>query len=218
MKSKKQSAQSSQKTRICKICFKSLENESTLHNLLSKDISICHDCLLELNPVFNEFKFEGIKCLNIFYYNEKVQEILYQFKGCKDYELRTTFLEYYKHYLNLKFRGYIMVPAPSAEEADEERGFNHVVEMFQTLNLPMEKYVHKTGQIKQADLSAEERKNIKNFLIIDDVNLSGKKILIVDDVFTTGSTIKAMIKLISQKNPKNIKVLVMSKTIDLGNR
>ena len=111
-----------------------------------------------------------------------------------------------------------MVPAPSAEEADEERGFNHVVEMFQSLNLPMKKCVHKTRQIKQADLNAEERKNIKNFLTIDDVDLSGKKILIVDDVFTTGSTVRAMIKLISKKTPKSIKVLVMSKTVNLENR
>ena len=53
-------------------------------------------------------------------------------------------------------------------------------------------------------------------MTIDDVDLSGKKILIVDDVFTTGSTVRAMIKLISKKTPKskaqlialNIKIVV----------
>jgi xanthine phosphoribosyltransferase len=39
------------------------------------------------------------------------------------------------------------------------------------------------------------------------------KILIVDDVFTTGSTLNAAIDLIKQGQPKNIKVLVLSKTI-----
>lgn len=218
MRSKKQSDQSNQKTRICKVCFKNIENEPTIHNLLSKNVSICHDCLLELKPAFNEFKFEGIKCLNIFYYNEKVQEILYQFKGCKDYELRTIFLEYYKNYLNYKFNGYIMVPAPSAEESDEERGFNHVEEMFSILDLKMEKCIHKTKRVKQANLTAEERQNIRDFLAIDDVDFSGKKVLIVDDVFTTGSTVKSMINLVRQKHPKNIKVLLMSKTIDLDRR
>ena len=217
-RSKKQSEQSSQKTRICKVCFKNIENEPTFHNLLSKNISICHDCLLELAPAFNEFKFEGIKCLNIFFYNQKVQEILYQFKGCKDYELRTVFLEYYAHYLNIKFNGYIMVPAPSFEEADEERGFNHVEEMFSVLNLKMEKCIHKTKKVKQADLTSEERKNIKDVLVIDDIDFSNKKVLIVDDVFTTGSTVKTMINLVSQKYPKKIKVLLMSKTIDLDRR
>lgn len=215
---KKLSEQSNQKTRICKACFKTIENEATLHNLMSKDVSICHDCLLELSPAFIEFKFEGIQCLNIFYYNQKVQEILYQFKGCNDYELRTIFLEYYKCYLNIKFNGYVMVPAPSFEEADEERGFNHVEEMFSVLNLKMEKCIHKTKKVKQADLTSEERKNIKDVLVIDDIDFSHKKVLIVDDVFTTGSTVKTMINLVAQKHPKKIKVLLMSKTIDLDRR
>ena len=59
--------------------------------------------------------------MNIFFYNEKVQEILYQFKGCKDYEMRTVFLEYFADYLNYKFKNYIIVPAPSFIESDEER-------------------------------------------------------------------------------------------------
>ena len=40
-----------------------------------------------------------------------------------------------------------------------------------------------------------------------------KNILIVDDVFTTGSTIRAAIDLVKQAKPKNIKVLVMAKTV-----
>ena len=107
------------------------------------------------------------------------------------------------------------MPAPSSKEADEERGFNHVVEMFKSLKLKMLTCIHKTTNVKQSDLNAEERKNIKDHLFIDDVDLSNKKILIVDDVYTTGSTVKAMIELIKSKNPKKIKVLVMSKTKDL---
>ena len=161
---------------------------------------------------------DKIECLHIYFYNEKIQEILYQFKGCKDYELRTVFLEYYKEYLNYKFSGYIMIPAPSYEKSNEERGFNHVQEIFGVLNLKMMKCIHKIKQVKQADLTTKEREEIGSVLQIDDVNLRGKKILLVDDVFTTGSTIKAMIKLVKEKGAKNIKVLLMSKTIDLEKR
>ena len=164
------------------------------------------------------FSVDKIKCLFLYYYNEKVQEILYQFKGCKDYESRSIFLEYYANYLNYKFNGYYIVPAPSTENSDKERGFNHVEEMFKITNLKMLKIVHKTKERKQADLTTKERQKIGKYLSIDDVDLSEKKILIVDDVYTTGSTIKSMIKLVKEKGAKKIKVLLMSKTIDLEKR
>lgn len=213
-----QSTQSNQKIRICKICFKNIDNEFTIHNLLDRNLSICHDCFVKLDPVLRDFECDGVKCCHIFFYNEKIQEMLYQFKGCKDYELRQTFLEYYKNYLFYKYYGYFIVPAPSFIDADNERGFNHVEEMFSVIKLKMIKCIHKTKNVKQADLSKEERQNISQSLVIDDVDLRGKKILIVDDVFTTGSTVKTMINLIRSKKPKDIKALVMSKTIDLDQR
>ena len=171
-----------------------------------------------MQPVLRTFFVDNVECFHLYFYTEKIQEILYQFKGCKDYELKTVFLEYYKDYLNYKFKNYIMIPAPSYAKNDEERGFNHVQEIFSVLNLKMMKCIHKTKQVKQADLTTKEREKIGSVLVIDDVNLSGKKILLVDDVFTTGSTIKAMIKLVREKGAKKVKVLLMSKTIDLEKR
>ena len=147
-----------------------------------------------------------------------MQELLYQFKGCSDYELRTVFLEYYLNYLKRMFYSYTIIPAPSSKESDENRGFNHVEEMFKILNLKMMKCIHKTEQRKQADLTTKERQKIGEYLVIEDVDLKHKKILLVDDVFTTGSTIKSMIKLVREKSAKKIKVLLMSKTIDLEKR
>lgn len=151
----------------------------------------------------------------IYDYDEEVQKNLYQFKGCFDYELAGVFLDYFRVYLFIKYFGYVLVPAPSAIDADKERGFNHVVEIFKTLHLKMNCCIHKTSNTKQSDLNAEERKKIKDNLVIDDVSFYKKKVLIVDDVYTTGSTVKAMIDLVKSKNPKKIKVLVMSKTKDL---
>ena len=111
-----------------------------------------------------------------------------------------------------------MIPAPSSEKSDNYRGFNHVEEIFKNLHLKMLKCIHKTKQVKQADLSTKEREKIGEYLVIDDVDLSHKKVLLVDDVYTTGSTIKAMIKLVRNKGAKRIKVLLMSKTIDLEKR
>lgn len=151
-------------------------------------------------------------------YDDLIQSTLYQFKGCFDIELSGVFLDYFRWYLHFKYLDYVIVPAPSSKENDSERGFNHVIEIFKHLRLKIEPCIYKTKNIKQSDLSAEERKNIKDILAIKNVNLTNKKILIVDDVYTTGSTIKAMIELVKSKHPKTIKVLVMCKTIDLEKR
>ena len=90
--------------------------------------------------------------------------------------------------------------------------------MFKFLKLEVKKIIHKTKEIKQADLTTKEREKIGKILTIDDIDLSKKKILLVDDVFTTGSTIKSMIKLVKEKGAKKVKVLLLSKTIDLEKR
>ena len=78
----------------------------------------------------------------------------------------------------------------------------------------MIKIFHKKERIKQSDLNSEQRKEIENNLYIESsVNINGKKLLIVDDVLTTGSTVKAMIKLLLPFKPKNIKVLVGARTL-----
>ena len=90
--------------------------------------------------------------------------------------------------------------------------------MFKNLNLKLIKCIHKTKQVKQADLTTKEREKIGQYLTIDNVDLKHKKVLLVDDVYTTGSTIKSMIKLVKERGAKKIKVLLMSKTIDLEKR
>lgn len=209
--------QSNQKTRICKRCFKEI-NEATLHNFLKKSPQICHKCLLELGPTLNRFEFEGVKGMNIFWYNETVKEMLYKFKGCKDFELKDAFLDYYSDYIHRKYRSYTLIPAPSSENAIKERGFEQVIEMFSKVKLPMMACIHKTNNIQQHTLKSKERSENTKDMVIDDINLKGKKILIIDDVFTTGSTVKTMISLIKSKNPKKIEILVMAKTIDLDLR
>ena len=174
--------------------------------------TICHDCFLSLGPVLKTFSVDKIKCLFLYYYNEKVQEILYQFKGCKDYELRSVFLEYYANYLNFKFNGYYIVPAPSTENSDKERGFNHVEEMFNCLNLKKCDCLVKTEHYNQSEQSYKDRKKIKNYIRLkENTNLKNKKLLLVDDICTTGSSLRAAIELIKTCEPKKIEILVVAK-------
>ena len=167
----------------------------------------------EIRAKFIKFDIDGIKALSIYDYDEKIQSLLYQFKGCFDIELRDVFLARYSRELRIKYYGYVVVPIPSYEEDDEIREFNHVVEIFKILNLQMLFLLKKTKRVKQATSGVKARRDISKYMeLIDRPDLFNKKILLVDDVYTTGSTMKAAIDLVKQLHPKKIKVLVISKT------
>ena len=199
-------------TKVCKICFKEIEDNS-LFNLTHLRADVCNHCFQEIKMHFFKFEVLGYNAISIYRYDEKIQALLYQFKGCFDYELLNVFFERFSRELSLRYKGYVVVPVPSYKQDDETREFNHVEEMFRILNLPIRKMIIKTKKIKQATSSSERRKEIgKHLELIDTSDLSKYKILLVDDVFTTGSTIKACIKLLEKLHPKKIEILVMSKT------
>ena len=199
-------------TKVCKICFKEI-GDNSLFNLTHKDADVCERCFQEIKMHFFKFQVLGYNAISIYRYDGKVQSLLYQFKGCFDYELLNVFFERFSRELSLRYRGYVMVPIPSYKKDDEIREFNHVEEMFKILNLPIRKMIVKTKKVKQATSTSNKRKDIgKHLVLIDNSDLSKYKILLVDDVFTTGSTMKACIRLIEKLHPKKIEVLVMSKT------
>ena len=152
--------------------------------------------------------------LSLYPYGEAIRSALYQFKGCFDVELAPVFLDFPLDYLRLRYHGYVIVPAPSSKEHDEKRGFNHVVEMFRPLGLPMHCILQKTSDRKQADLTYQERQKVGDILTLEGgSSLKGKKILFVDDVYTTGATCKACLNLLKQLRPAKLAVLTMAKTL-----
>ena len=202
-----------EQTRLCKICFEPI-NDYSLMSLIQTKTTICKKCLNDLVPVLQKFEVLGCHALSIFSYDEVIQKYLYQFKACFDFEIKELFLSRFKKELSVKYSNFIMIPIPSYKYDDETREFNHVVEMFECLHLPMMKIIIKTHKFKQATNKSEKRKEISKHLeLSSQPDLTGKKVLIVDDVYTTGSTMKAAIKLVETLHPKTIEVLVMSKTI-----
>ncbi len=202
----------SEPTKICKICFSEI-NDNSLLNLLNRDIDVCQRCFQEIKMHFFKFEVLGYSAISIYRYDEKIQSLLYQFKGCFDFELFDVFFGRILHELRFRYLGYVVVPVPSYKQEDEIREFNHVEEMFKPLKLPLRHMLTKTKKVKQATSSTEQRKEInKHIALSDESDLSQYKILLVDDVYTTGSTMKACIRLIEKLHPKKIEVLVMSKT------
>ncbi len=195
------------------MCFKSIKTP-TFYSVLQNNSCLCELCLNKLIPKFSKFDVDGYDGLAIYDYDDNIKAVLYQFKGCYDIELSDVFLYRYSRELSLLYKGYIMVPVPSYYTEDDAREFNHVEEMFKILNLNMCKCIKKITPFKQAEHTKKERGKIIKHLSSENLDsIRGKKVLIVDDVMTTGSTLKAMISLLKQGQPKTIKILVMSRRV-----
>lgn len=168
---------------------------------------------MEMNPLFKRFKIFNIDCLSIFEYNEKLKSLIYQYKGCLDYELKDVFLFFYKDFLKKKYKEYYLLPVPSSLNRIKERGFKHVEEMFKCLGLPiLEDIIFKKDNEVQHLRNYKERvKNKEMFYLSNSSKLSNKNILIIDDVCTTGTSLKNVINLIKPIVNKKIKVLVIAK-------
>lgn len=201
-------------TKVCKLCFCNITNNSLTH-LIKSDLNLCPWCYQKLRPIFYKFKVDDYKAESIYQYNLDIKSLLYQLKGCYDIEIAPIFFERFAFEYRLKYKGYILVPAPSSKEDDLKREFNHVLEIYKVLKLPIERIVEKIKQHKQSDHNREGRKEIIKVLqVVNGEKIRNKKVLIVDDVFTTGSTVRSIIKLLEPYKPKEIRVLVMSKTYD----
>ena len=176
--------------------------------------SLCPHCYRDLKPEWFDWKEGKVPCLALYFYNETIRSLLYQFKGCGDYELKDAFFAYPKYILRARFHGYCLVPAPSSRSHNERRGFNQVKAMCECLKMPILDCLEKTVDAKQSDLSAKERREVGKYLIYrGPSSLADKKILLVDDVFTTGSTAKACLKLLAAHHPRKLAFLTMAKTL-----
>ena len=193
----------------CKVCFEQIKKQGL--NSFINEGNICQKCYNNFDVIFHKQIIDGIEVLSLYDYNDFLKNILFQFKGCFDIELKKVFLERHLLELKIKFRNYIIVPIPSTIESDEEREFNHVCEIFSSLDLPIFPCLKKKFDFKQSNLSKKEREKVKQKLfVIDGEKLKDKKVLIVDDVLTTGSSIKASIELLKKYKPKKMKGLVVA--------
>ena len=181
--------------------------------LFNGKIAVCSQCQKEMEALFIRFKVDRYDAISIYYYNPFIKKLIYQFKGCYDYELCDVFLHEFYNYLKLVYFNRVVIPIPSYKNDDELRGFNHVMEIFKRMGLTILDILEKTEKHKQAISTVDERHKIYKYLAIKEpIDLSKKNVLIVDDVYTTGSTMKSAINLVEKLNPKSIKVLVVAKT------
>ena len=77
-------------TPFCKVCFKDIHADN-IPSLLGEDTHLCQSCFSKMHPKMMFYKLDGIPVISCYLYNEKIREMLYQFKGCFDIELGEVF-------------------------------------------------------------------------------------------------------------------------------
>lgn len=200
---------------ICKVCNKEKNEFNILDPIGVNKHSLCNKCFNKLNVIYEKYKINDIKTLSIYSYDGLVKELIYQFKGLYDYELKDIFLEYFIDDLEFKYLGYTLTYAPSSKEDDTKRGYNHVKEIFSCLPNKKVKLFIKKDNYKQSDIKYKDRNKIIDHIALIKENLKGiKRVLIVDDVLTSGSTLKACASLLYKEGIKDIQFLTISKVVE----
>lgn len=200
---------------ICKVCNEEKNEFNILDPIGVNKHSLCNKCFNKLNVIYEKYKINDIKTLSIYSYDGLVKELIYQFKGLYDYELKDIFLEYFIDDLEFKYLGYTLTYAPSSKEDDTKRGYNHVEEIFSCLPNKKVKLFIKKDNYKQSDIKYKDRNKIINHIALIKENLKGiKRVLIVDDVLTSGNTLKACASLLYKEGIKDIQFLTISKVVE----
>ena len=200
---------------ICKICFKNLNVSNSFSSFLSCKRVICDKCQKKFKDIDKHMKINGVDVWFLYEYDNNYRSLLYNYKGCYDIELSDVFLHKYVNSIRKLYKGYTIIYPPSSNEDNTSRGFIHMYEMVKCLKLPIEDMFYKTRKYNQSDHAFAMRRFIKDYIRLKpNVKIENKKYLIIDDVFTSGSTIKTIIKILIDNGVSinNIKCIIVSKT------
>ena len=191
----------------CLYCDREIVTESFYSLLFERDM-LCSHCRRELGLRQRHFMLDVVKCEYFYSYNSLFKQLLLQYKECYDEALKDVFLYGIKEKLMIKYYGYKILYVPSSKEKLEQRGFNHLEQIFSVLNLEEVR-----GLKMKKELCQQNKDLALRSLMIDNYIYEGKecdKLLIVDDVCTSGSTLKGVFKAV-KPYAKEIRALVLAR-------
>lgn len=191
----------------CLYCTKEID-DLQLSSLLVRRSLLCRNCRKELRVYHLKTKLEDIELESFYKYDSLFKTLLLQYKECYDEALSPLFLNDWKDYIRLKYHGYSLLYPPVSQKKLEERGFDHLKQIFGPLKMPIME-----GLIMKEERIQEGLNYMKRSLMKDNFIYSGEKIaklLIVDDVVTSGATISGIYRAVKDK-AKVVKALALAR-------
>ena len=179
----------------------------TFRSLFWKEDELCPDCRARLKVSRRIVDMGEFRVETFFEYDGIFRELLLQYKECHDEALKDVFLYDLKEYLEIRYRSYSLMFIPSSRKKRMERGFDHLEEMFQTVQLKRAHGLYMKKEMSQEGRNSSERREmIANFAYQGPFT---DRILLVDDVLTTGSTLKGAYRSL-KPHSSDIKVLSLA--------
>lgn len=179
----------------CPYCLKKLE----------KSERICHDCLRWKKENKNKIVYHT----SLFFYTEAMSEFFNHYKFEGNLELANVFARDLYQYLKPFLKEYTLVPIPISSTTYYQRGFNQVMELLDSGQLPYENYLIKMKEtISQTKKTKKERLSLEQPFSWNSAYKrieNKKRILLIDDIYTTGKTMACARECLLNKGFKNVR-------------
>ncbi|MBR5341475.1 MAG: ComF family protein [Erysipelotrichaceae bacterium] len=190
----------------CLYCDRNIDKQ-TIKSVFLKEDELCPECRRQLRVNRKILDFDGMKVETFFEYDGIFRSLLLQFKECHDEALKNVFLYDLSEYINIRYFGYKILFVPSSKAKLEQRGFNHLEEIFSEVRLKKADGLRMIEDGSQEGKNLEERRKMSTNYVY--TGAPHKKILVVDDVVTTGSSLKGVYNCVKTSAGK-VKVLSLA--------
>jgi ComF family protein len=189
---------------LCPLCGRETRNSGKICSLCSHD-----------PPEYSALRSYG-------YFTGPLRNAIHRLKYQRDIGLGAVFGSMLSELImSLEWQADLVVPVPLSKNRLAQRGYNQAaiiaypLAMMSKMSYVPQAVVRTRDTRSQVDLNREERKlNVAGAFKARPKYINGKSIMLVDDVATTGSTLAACTRALTQAGAKDVYCLTLARALD----